>query len=100
MNLEEKLARIEKSQRMLLEEILQAKQEARILTEENQRLIRELSQVGNGDYYQMTANAAKIRQTAHENLERLYLERFHICHYFFGEERDGECLFCQGFFTK
>jgi len=100
MSLSEKLARIEKSQRLLQEEIQQVKQEARLLEEENQGLRRQLCQIGDGDYQQVTANGIKIQQTAQENLEKLYLEGFHICHLFFGRERNGECLFCRGFLEK
>ena len=100
MNLSDKLAHIEKSQRVLLEEIQQAKQEIKSLEEENQRLRRQLCQVGDGDFQQVTANGIRIQQTARENLEKLYLEGFHICHLFFGQERKGECLFCRGVLEK
>ena len=100
MNLDDKLAYIEKSQRALQEEIQQAKQDARLLLEENQRLKRQLCRIGDGDYQQVAANGVKIQQTAQENLEKLYLEDFHICHLFFGKRRDGECLFCRGFLEK
>ena len=100
MTLEERLAYIEKSHRTLQEEIQLAKQEARFLAEENQRLRRQLSLIGDGDYQEVTANGLKIQQTAQENLEILYQENFHICHLFFGRKRDGECLFCQGVLGK
>ncbi|MDR0468755.1 MAG: initiation control protein YabA [Peptococcaceae bacterium] len=100
MSLSDKLARIEKSQRQIQEELLQARQEARLLEEENQRLRRQLSQIGDGDYQRVTENGLKIQQTAIEKLEKLYEEDFHICHLFFGRERTGECLFCRGFLEK
>jgi len=100
MSLHEKLSRIEKSQRLLLEEIQQIKQEAKLLDDENQLLRRQLSMVGDGDYQQVTANGLRIQQTAQENLERLYEDGFHICHLFFGRERNGECLFCRGFLEE
>jgi regulator of replication initiation timing len=100
MNLNEKLARIEKNIRALQEEIQQVKQETELLEEENRGLKRQLCQFGDGDYQQVNSNSIKIQQTARENLERLYLEDFHICHLFFGQERNGECLFCRGVLGK
>lgn len=100
MNLEGSLARIEKSQRLLLEEIQQMKRDAKAMEEENQRLRRQLCQIGDGDYQQVRENGLKIQQTAKVNLEKLYQNGFHICHLFFGRERDGECLFCRGFLEE
>ena len=100
MSLTEKLARIEKNQKLLQEEILQAKQEAALLEEENQRLQRQLIQFGEIDVARLTENGQKIRQTPQGNLEKLYLEGFHICHLFFAQDRAGECLFCLGILGK
>jgi regulator of replication initiation timing len=100
MELDEKLARIEKSQRSLQDEIQQVKLEARRLIEENQRLRRQLCVIGDVDDQQVMANGIKIQQTAQDYLENLYRDDFHICHLFFGKERDGECLFCRGLLGK
>ncbi len=32
---------------------------------------------------------------SYNNLSKLYEEGFHICHFNFGEKRDGNCLFCK-----
>ena len=49
MSLYEKISRIEKSQKLLLDELAAARQEAKALEEENQRLRRQLCQMGDGD---------------------------------------------------
>ena len=100
MTLQEKLAVVEKSQRLLQEEIQRIRLEAKVLEEENQRLKLQLCQVGDGDYQQVNENSLKIQQTAKSNLEKLYSEGFHVCHLFFGRTRTGECLFCQGLLSE
>ena len=100
MSLHEKLAHVEKSQKLLQEEVQRIRLEVKILEEENQSLRRQLCRVGDGDYQQVTANGLRIQQTAQENLEKLYEEGFHICHLFFGRERNGDCLFCRGFLEE
>ena len=94
MSLQDKIVQIEKGLRQLQDELNQAKQESRLLEEENLRLRRQLCQIGGGDYQDIVANSQAIRQTAHESLSSLYSNNFHICHLFFGRPRQGECLFC------
>ena len=100
MSIQERLAMVEKSQRILQEEIQRIRLEVIGLEEENKRLRLQLSQAGNMDYQLVTENGVKIQQTARENLEKLYGEGFHVCHLFFGRERNGECLFCRGFLEE
>ena len=100
MNLLEKITQIEKSQKLMLEEIQQIKKEVLAMEEENQSLRRQLCQMGEADYQQVLDNGQKIRRTAQDNLDKLHEEGFHICHLFFGQGRNGECLFCQGFLIR
>ena len=59
------------------------------------------SQAGGGDDPQTTAGRSPIlEKNAQENLEKLYEEGFHICHFFYGWERNGDCLFCRGLLGK
>lgn len=97
MTLSERLLRIEKNQKMIQDELAAVRQEAMYLEEENHRLRRQLCQVGDADIDQVSINAQRIQQSAQSNLEMLYREGFHICHLFFGQQRNGECLFCRGF---
>jgi len=96
MNSREKLSLVERSLRLLSDEVQQIKEEVRILEAENQMLKNQLCQIGEGDFQQVTENGLRINLSARENLEKLHGEGFHICHLFFGRERDGECLFCRG----
>ncbi len=96
MNPREKLSMVEKSLKLLTDEIQQIKQEIRILEVENQALKNQLCQAGAGDFQQLINNSLSIRQTAREKLESLHNEGYHVCHLFFGQEREGECLFCRG----
>ena len=92
----ERLSLLEKSLKLLADEAQQIRQEVRALEAENQALKNQLCQSGEGDFQQLTDNGLRIRQTARENLEKLHGEGFHVCHLFFGRQRDGECLFCRG----
>ncbi|MCL2120941.1 MAG: DNA replication initiation control protein YabA [Clostridiales bacterium] len=97
MSLSERLAQVEKNQRLLQEEIQRVRQEAKSLEEENRRLREQLYLERDGADQQATADGSGIRQNAQENLKKLHDEGFHICHLFFGRERNGECLFCRSF---
>jgi len=96
MNSLEKLSVVERSLKLLADEVQQIKHDVRVIETENQMLKNQLCQAGEGNFQQVTDNGISIRQTARENLEKLHREGFHICHLFFGRQRDGECLFCGG----
>jgi len=100
MSLSEKLARVEKNQRLLHEEIQQIRQEAALLEEENRRLKRLFLSTEDGNSRCAAPDGENIPQKAGANLEALYTEGFHICHLFFAGAREGECLFCLGVLGK
>ncbi|MGM0502185.1 MAG: initiation control protein YabA [Bacillota bacterium] len=60
------------------------------LKEENNNLKKLLFEDKNDD----ARKELKIEQ--HDDLAQLYEEGFHICHFNFGESREGDCLFCMG----
>ena len=60
------------------------------LKEENNNLKKLLFEDENGE----TREELKIDD--HDNLSQLYEEGFHVCHFNFGETREGDCLFCMG----
>ena len=96
----ERLVLVEESLRLLQAEIQQIKRDTQVLDEENQSLRRQLCHIDDNDCQQVIDNGEAIQRTALANLEKLYVEGFHVCHLFFGRERNGECLFCQGFFRE
>jgi regulator of replication initiation timing len=94
MSLSDKIVRLEQSNKAFLDALAALKLEIRILEDENRQLYAQLSALSGSDPEQLSANASSIRQTARGNLRRLYEERFHVCHLYFGQPRQGECLFC------
>jgi regulator of replication initiation timing len=77
-----------------LDALAALKFEVKALEDENKQLYAQLGALSGSDSEQISANASSIRQTARGNLRRLYDERFHVCHLYFGQPRQGECLFC------
>lgn len=41
-----------------------------------------------------------LSNEGHDTLVKLYEEGYHVCHLNFGQEREGECLFCLGFLSN
>ena len=65
------------------------------LEEENRKLKKLLFNNGEvGSNYSEKSSQEVLK--SYNNLSNLYEEGFHICHFNFGEKRDGNCLFCKG----
>lgn len=94
------ISEIEDNLGRLLDEVKSLRQYVQYLEEENIKLKRQICAVSEADTERVQKNAAKIQKEAHENLERLYMEGFHVCHLYFGEQLDGPCLFCTAFLKK
>lgn len=61
-------------------------EENTLLRLENEKLRERLSQVETGE----PEKPFKQR----EGLHRIYLDGFHVCTYFYCQQREGECAFC------
>jgi regulator of replication initiation timing len=94
MSLLDKINRLEQTHKVFLDALNALKFDVKALEDENKQLYAQLGALSGSNPEQIGANASSIRRTARENLRRLYEERFHVCHLYFGQPRMGECLFC------
>lgn len=94
------ISEVEENLSRLLSEVRSLRQYVEYLEEENVKLKRQLCAVSETDTARVQKNAARIQKEAHENLEKLYSEGFHVCHIYFGEPLEGSCLFCNAFLRK
>ena len=94
------ITEIEENMVSILNEIRSLKQYIEYLEEENIKLKRQICAISEADIERVQKNGARIQKEAHENLERLYKEGFHVCHLYFGEPLEDNCLFCTAFLRK
>ncbi|MGI5901451.1 MAG: initiation control protein YabA [Desulfitobacteriia bacterium] len=95
--LNQAITEIEENLARLLNEVKSLKQYVDYLENENIRLKRQICAVSEADTFRVQRNAARIQKEAQENLEKLYNQGFHVCHIYFGEVLEGNCLFCNAF---
>lgn len=98
--LSQAISEIEENISKLLSEVRSLRQYVEYLEDENIKLKRQLCAVSEADTLRVQKNAARIQKEAQENLEKLYKEGFHVCHIYFGEQLEGNCLFCNAFLRK
>ncbi|RNC28654.1 MAG: Initiation-control protein YabA [Candidatus Dichloromethanomonas elyunquensis] len=98
--LHQAISEVEENLSRLLGEVRSLRQYIDCLEDENAKLKRQLCAVSEADTARVQKNAARIQKEAHENLEKLYSEGFHVCHIYFGEPLEGSCLFCNAFLRK
>ena len=91
---QEELQALNNDFKQLKNKVYKVYKEKEELEEENRKLKRLL--FNNGKI------ASKIDQhdsqevlKSFNNLSNLYKEGFHVCHFNFGEKREGNCLFCK-----
>jgi len=91
------MTEVEKNLGKMMEEIGRLKRYVVSLEEENIRLKRQMFAVSEREIERVQSNAGRIQLEARENLEKMYQEGFHVCHFYFGEPLEEGCLFCSAF---
>lgn len=95
--LSQAMTEVEENLSRLLEEVGRLQHYIDSLEDENMRLKRQLCALSDSEAERVQRNANLIQQEARENLDKLYIEGFHVCHIYFGEPLEGTCLFCSAF---
>jgi len=102
--LEQQVEGMIKQLEMIKEHIAQLVEENHGLIVENEKLRHRLEQEMSKAVGRKKEKKEEVKRPVgegHDNLARLYLEGFHICHMHFGRLRqDGDCLFCLSFLKK
>lgn len=104
MRLSERLVDLEMTLAKLMMDFQEIKEQVTKLEQENERLRGQLSphNLVKTALPQATLPMAQqdLSNDGHDTLVKLYEEGYHVCHLNFGQEREGECLFCLGFLSN
>ena len=100
MRLTERLNQLEAILAQVTSEFEEISQQIVKLEQENERLRGQLSPHNKPDVAAATTEPNAPSNDGHDTLVKLYEEGYHVCHLNFGQQRQGECLFCLGFLSN
>lgn len=96
-----KMKALEARVQELLSEIKNMKNVVEVLETENAKLRQQLILMYDlQDNDDAGSGGSPKRVTGRQNLVNLYGQGFHVCNIYFGQLREGECLFCAAFLRR